>query len=163
MAGHDSDALASLSSAGNSVKVAGSKAGGVAKRVAIDIAGRTAKGAIKVKSFVVKHPRTCATVAVTVATGGAAFLAAPAIAATAGGLGMLGATGAGTAIGSLSGAALANASLAALGGGAVAAGGGGMAAGTAVVTGGGAFIGMSLSGGTAVLLGRPERNMDQDA
>lgn len=87
----------------------------------------------------------------TVATGGAFFVAAPAIAATVGATGVLGATSAGTAISSLSGAALANASLAAIGGGSIAAGGGGMAAGTMVVTGVGATIGAGTATGAAVV------------
>ncbi|CAD0260296.1 conserved membrane hypothetical protein [Pseudomonas veronii] len=92
---------------------------------------------------------TIGVVAATVATGGIAFVAAPAIATAVGGAGLLGAASTGTAISTLSGAALTNASLAALGGGAVAAGGGGIAAGTAVVAGTGALTGAAVSGGVA--------------
>lgn len=58
---------------------------------------------------------------------------APAIAGAIGATGILGAASTGTAISSLSGGALANASLAAFGGGTVSAGGGGIAAGTAAL------------------------------
>lgn len=61
--------------------------------------------------------KTVAVVAATVVTGGAALVAAPAIATTAGAAGLLGAASTGTVISTLSGAALTNASLAALGGG----------------------------------------------
>ena len=54
----------------------------------------------------------------------------------------------GTAIGTLSGAAASNATLAFFGGGSLASGGLGMAGGTAIITGGGALIGL-VSSGTA--------------
>ena len=85
--------------------------------------------------------KTTAVVATTVATGGLSLVAAPTIAATAGGAGLLGAASTGTAISSLSGAAATSASLAAFGGGAVAAGGAGVAGGTAVITAAGATTG----------------------
>jgi hypothetical protein len=101
-----------------------------------------------VKDAITENPgKTVAIVAATVATGGVALAAAPAIATTIGGAGVLGAASTGTAIGSLSGAALTNASLAALGGGALAAGGGGMAAGATVIAGAGAAVG----GGVAAI------------
>lgn len=72
--------------------------------------------------------------ALAVATGGMALTFAPAIAAAL--------VGGGGAAASLSGAALTSYSLAAIGGGSLAAGGFGMAGGTAVITGGGALLGM---------------------
>ena len=93
------------------------------------------------------------TVALGVLTGGTAYLAAPAIATTAGGLGLLGSTATtGTAISSLSGAALTNASLAACGGGALSAGGAGMAGGTAVIAGTGAAAGAGSAAGASALI-----------
>lgn len=74
------------------------------------------------------------TVVVVAATGGLAFLFAPAIAPA-----LAAALGLETA--ALSGAALTSASLAFLGGGALAAGGAGMAGGTMLIAGGGAIIG----------------------
>lgn len=74
------------------------------------------------------------TVVVVAATGGLAFLLAPAIAPA-----LAAALGLETA--ALSGAALTSASLAFLGGGALAAGGAGMAGGTMLIAGGGAIIG----------------------
>lgn len=75
--------------------------------------------------------------------------AAPAVAARLGIMGVLGTASTGTAISTLSGAALESASLAAIGGGALTAGGAGMAGGVAAVTavGGGlaAATGMSIS------------------
>jgi hypothetical protein len=68
-----------------------------------------------------------------------AILAAPGLAASLGAAGMLGAASTGTAISTLSGAALTNASLAAIGGGA-------MAAGTVVVTAAGSALGAYLGG-----------------
>lgn len=66
---------------------------------------------------VVENPgKTVLAVGATVATGGLAMAAAPALATAAGGAGLLG-----SAISTLSGAALTNASLAAVGGGALAA------------------------------------------
>ncbi len=68
--------------------------------------------------------------------GGVVGLAcAPVLAATAGALGLLGATATtGVAISSLSGIALTNASLAAIGGGALSVGGAGISGGTAIIT-----------------------------
>jgi len=79
--------------------------------------------------------KTAAIVVGTVATGGVALAAAPAIGA------MASAAGLGVAGGTLSGAAASSAGLAALGGGSIAAGGAGMAGGTAVVTAAGAVAG----------------------
>ncbi len=68
-----------------------------------------------------------------------AILAAPSLASALGAAGLLGAAGTGTAISTLSGAALANASLAAIGGGT-------MAAGTIVITAAGAALGAYQGG-----------------
>lgn len=76
--------------------------------------------------------------ATAVATGGLAYVFAPAIAVA-----MVGEVATG-----LSGAALVSYSLAAVGGGSLAAGGLGMAGGTAAITGGGALVGML--GGTGI-------------
>ena len=76
--------------------------------------------------------------ATAVATGGLAYVFAPAIAVA-----MVGEAATG-----LSGAALVSYSLAAVGGGSLAAGGLGMAGGTAAITGGGALVGML--GGTGI-------------
>ena len=76
--------------------------------------------------------------ATAVATGGLAYVFAPAIAVA-----MVGEAATG-----LSGAALVSYSLAAIGGGSLAAGGLGMAGGTAAITGGGALVGML--GGTGI-------------
>lgn len=86
---------------------------------------------------------------VTVASGGAALAFAGPIAATVGAAGWLGAASTGTAISTLSGAALANASLVAFSTGTLAAGGGGMAAGSAVIAATGAAVGTVVSGGVA--------------
>lgn len=72
--------------------------------------------------------------ALVAATGGVALTFAPAIATAL--------VGGGGAAAGLSGAALTSYSLAAIGGGSLAAGGFGMAGGTAVITGGGALLGM---------------------
>lgn len=87
--------------------------------------------------------RGAAAVVATVATGGAAAVAAPAIAAAL----------AGEAVVGLSGAALTSASLAWVGGGSLAAGGLGMAGGTAIITGGGAVIGLTTAASGATLVG----------
>ena len=59
------------------------------------------------KDVVVENPgKTLLVVGATVATGGLALVAAPTVAAAAGGAGLLGAASTGTAISSLSGAAL---------------------------------------------------------
>lgn len=99
-----------------------------------------------VVDFVAENPvKTVAIVIGTVATGGAALAAAPAIGALAS------AAGAGVAGGTLSGAAASSAGLAALGGGSLASGGLGMAGGTAVVTGAGGVVGgLITTGATAV-------------
>ena len=103
--------------------------------------------------FVKENPVKCVAIGVAgIATGGIAFAAAPAIAGTIGGLGLLGSASTGTAIGTLSGAALTNASLAAIGGGALATGGGGMAAGTAIVAATGTATGLGISSGIAAVI-----------
>lgn len=105
-----------------------------------------------VEDFVKENPvKSVAVVAATVATGGLGLAFAPSIAATIGATGVLGTTGAGVAIETLTGVALSNASLAALGGGALATGGGGMAAGTTVVACSSAAVGCTASGVTAVV------------
>lgn len=81
-----------------------------------------------------------ATVAASALTGGVALAFAPEIAVVL----------AGEAFAGLYGAALTNASLAAIGGGALAAGGFGMAGGTAVLTSGGALLGLAGAGSTSV-------------
>lgn len=86
------------------------------------------------------------TVAVGIATAGTAYLLAPVIAPVI----------AGEAVAGLSGAALTSASLAAVGGGSLAAGGLGMAGGTAIITGGGALLGMATTGGAALISGLGE-------
>lgn len=102
---------------------------------------------LPVAQAVVENPgKTLAVVAVGLMTGGLAYVAAPAIAATIGATGVLGATSSGTLISSLSGAALSNASLAVFGGGAIAAGGGGIAAGSTVVGMAGIGAGAGISG-----------------
>lgn len=78
-----------------------------------------------------------ATIGVGVATAGAAYIFAPAIA-----VGLVGSSFAG-----LSGAALTSASLAMVGGGALTAGGLGMAGGTMIIAGGGALLGAGASAG----------------
>ena len=83
-----------------------------------------------------------------VATGGVALTFAPGIAAAI----------AGEAVAGLHGIALTNASLAFIGGGSLAAGGLGVAGGTAIITGGGALLGLAGTGGVsaaAVLLQTP--------
>ncbi len=100
---------------------------------------------------VVENPIKSIAIAVaTVASGGTALAFAGPIAATMGAAGWLGAASTGTAISTLYGVPLVNASLAALGGGALAAGGGGMAAGSAVVAATGTVLGAGVSGGVAV-------------
>lgn len=97
-------------------------------------------------SYVVENPiKSLVIVGAGVATGGIAFAAAPVLATTAGGLGLLGAASTGTSIATLSGAALTNASLAAIGGGAIATGGGGMAAGVATISAVGAVTGTAAT------------------
>lgn len=96
--------------------------------------------------FLSENPGTSLlTVGATVASAGLGLAAAPAIASMAGSAGLLGAASTQTAISTLSGAALKNASLAAIGGGALAAGGGGMAAGTAVIGAASAATGAASS------------------
>ena len=77
------------------------------------------------------------------AAGGVALPLAPVLAARLGAMGMLALASTGTSIQTLSGAALAKASLAYLGGGAVAAGGGGIAVGTGVIGAAGAALGVA--------------------
>lgn len=81
------------------------------------------------------------TIALTVATGGLAFFAAPQIAVAIAGGSFTG----------LYGAALTNASLAAIGGGAIAAGGLGISGGTAIITGGGALLSLLGSGSASAI------------
>ena len=93
-------------------------------------------------SFIKKHKTAISCIAGAAVLGPVAFIAAPVVAAAAGTAGLLGTTAtAGTAISSLAGAALTNASLAAIGNGALVAGGAGIAGGTAVITGAGAAAG----------------------
>ncbi|MGO5063224.1 hypothetical protein ACTQ4A_03670 [Bifidobacterium pseudolongum] len=80
-------------------------------------------------------------VVVAAATGGAAYVFAPAIAPIL----------AGSSVAGLSGAALTSASLAAVGGGSLAAGGLGMAGGAVIIAGGGALLGAVASGSAATL------------
>ena len=105
--------------------------------------------------FVEEHPviSTGVAVAGTAATGGVAAAFAPQIAAAAGAAGLLGTTATtGTAIATLHGAALTNASLAALGGGAISVGGAGMAGGTMVVGAAGVAAGAAAGAGSAAAL-----------
>lgn len=81
------------------------------------------------------------TVAIGIVTAGTAYMLAPVIAP------MI----AGEVVAGLSGAALTSASLAAVGGGSLAAGGLGMAGGTAIITGGGALLGMATTGGATLI------------
>lgn len=78
---------------------------------------------------------------VAAATGGTAYVFAPAIAPIL----------AGSSVAGLSGAALTSASLAAVGGGSLAAGGLGMAGGAVIIAGGGALLGAVASGSAATL------------
>ena len=86
--------------------------------------------------FVKENPVKTA-VAVGVATGGAGYVAAPAIAASIGAAGALGAASTGTAISTLKGIALTNASLAKIGGSVV--------GGKAVITGTAGTVGAVAS------------------
>ncbi len=86
------------------------------------------------------------TVAVGIVTAGTAYILAPVIAPVI----------AGEVVAGLSGAALTSASLAAVGGGSLAAGGLGMAGGTAIITGGGALLGMATTGGATLISGLGE-------
>jgi hypothetical protein len=107
-----------------------------------------------VKDVIVENPgKSLAIVAATVATGGIAMAAAPAIASSLGAAGVLGAAGTGAEISGLSGICLSNASLAYLGGGTVAAGGGGMAGGVAAVTTTGSITGAAVSSTVAANTG----------
>lgn len=100
----------------------------------------------KLFDFVCENPiKSIVAVAATVATGGVALAAAPAIGAAAS------AAGLGVAGGTLSGAAASSAGLAALGGGSLASGGLGMAGGKAVVTALGVAAGGTASGTAAAL------------
>ena len=82
-----------------------------------------------------------AAVGATALTGGLALAFAPEIAVVL----------AGEAVAGLSGAAATNAALATIGGGALAAGGLGMAGGTAILTGGGAILGLAGAGSTSLM------------
>lgn len=82
-----------------------------------------------------------ATVGATALTGGLALAFAPELAVVL----------AGEAVAGLSGAAATNAALATIGGGALAAGGLGMAGGTAILTGGGAMLGLAGASSTSLL------------
>lgn len=99
-----------------------------------------------VTDFIDENPKTSIAIGVLagIATAG---VAAPAIAASIGATGALGATASGTVIAGLEGAALSSASLAALGGGSIAAGGAGMAGGTCVVAAGGGLLAGGVSAG----------------
>jgi hypothetical protein len=99
-----------------------------------------------VTDFIDENPKTSIAIGVLagIATAG---VAAPAIAASIGATGALGATASGTVIAGLEGAALSSASLAALGGGSIAAGGAGMAGGTCVVAAGGGVLAGGVSAG----------------
>ncbi|WP_052955191.1 hypothetical protein [Enterobacter ludwigii] len=96
--------------------------------------------------YVAENPvKSVLTVVAGVATGGVAWAAAPTIAATVGGLGVLGTTATtGAVISELTGVALANASLAAIGGGALSTGGLGMAGGAVVVAAAGGTAGAAI-------------------
>lgn len=107
--------------------------------------------ALNAAVYVEDNPKKCIAVVLgTVATGGVAFVAAPAIAAGLGTVGLLGTTASGTAISSLSGIALTNASLAAIGGGTLAVGGGGIVGGVTVIAGTGAATGAAISSSVAL-------------
>lgn len=125
-----------------------------------DVTESVATVANRCVELVAEHPgEALLVVGATTVTGGLCWVAAPAIAATAGSIGLLGAASTGTAISSLSGAALTNASLAAIGGGALAAGGGGMTAGVATIaTAGAALGGAATTGVTVVASKRGEDN-----
>lgn len=115
--------------------------------------GMDAVGAVT--DFVTENPGKTAAIALgTVATGGLALTAAPAIGAA------VSAAGFGVAGGTISGAAASSAGLAAIGGGSLAAGGAGMAGGTAIVTAAGAVSGGAT---TAVVAGLAERHADRYA
>jgi hypothetical protein len=93
---------------------------------------------------------------------GVGVVAAGPIACLLGSTGLLGAASTGTAISSLTGVALTNASLAAIGGGAVAAGGAGVAAGTAVVGGAVGLTGAAVSGAVAGRLSKDDDDDDKE-
>ena len=76
-------------------------------------------------------------------------MAAPALAARLGALGLMGSASTGTAIQSLTGAALKSASLAYVGGGAITSGGGGMALGTGVIAATAGALGGKVGGSIA--------------
>ena len=127
-----------------------------------DQPNQTTKGAIMAKltrknntnkspiNFIKRHKTVFSCIAGAIVVAPFAAIAAPVIAAAAGAAGVLGTTAtAGTAISSLAGAALTNASLAALGNGALIIGGGGMAGGTAVIAGAGAAAGAVAGASTS--------------
>ena len=106
-----------------------------------------------VVDFVVENPgKTAAVVIGTVATGGLALAAAPAIGA------VVSAAGFGVAGGTLSGAAASSAGLAAIGGGSLAAGGAGVAGGTMIVTATGGALGAGISTAAAVVTDRLQKD-----
>lgn len=122
-------------------------------KVCDDLPGLEGKACTKYRKAVIREASSikgvktaalvgCASfVVVAGATGGAAYVFAPAIAPIL----------AGSSVAGLSGAALTSASLAAVGGGSLAAGGLGMAGGTIIIAGGGALLGAVASGGAATL------------
>ncbi|RYQ64149.1 hypothetical protein [Bifidobacterium pseudolongum] len=122
-------------------------------KVCDDLPGFASKECTKYRKAVVKEAsnikgvKTAALVGcagfvvVAAATGGAAYVFAPAIAPIL----------AGSSVTGLSGVALTSASLATVGGGSLAAGGLGMAGGTVIIAGGGALLGAVTSGGAATL------------
>ena len=101
-----SDALNWLSDAKDAFGDMATEIGSATKEFASEIGDIAVDAAGEMTGYVVENPGECAAVAMaTVATGGVAFVAAPVIAATAGGFGLLGAASTGTVISSLSGAA----------------------------------------------------------
>ena len=105
--------------------------------------GRAEASYERVFSGAVSKRAAVGTGVVATAMGGIAWFAAPLIAPFL----------AGEAVAGLSGAALTSASLAWVGGGSLAAGGLGMAGGMAIITGGGAALGLATASGSAALAG----------
>tara|TARA_R110002167_G_scaffold208269_1_gene412323 strand:+ start:2752 stop:3222 length:471 start_codon:yes stop_codon:yes gene_type:complete len=119
---------------------------GIDKAVNVVVIDGVCAGLDNTIDYVKENPvKSVAIATTTIASGGLATLAAPTIAGALGSSGVLGLASTGTAINTLSGIALSNASLATLGGGAMSAGGGGVILGTAVVTSSGAVVGASTS------------------
>lgn len=107
---------------------------GIDKAVNVVVIDGFAGNIDKAVEFVQENPgKAACVVAATVATGGIVVASAGTIAAAAGSAGLLGTASTGTAISTLSGAALESAALAKIGGGALAVGGSGMAGGTTVI------------------------------